>query len=75
MEHLSKFHLDVRSPRYRNSPYVSYLGMNPGRGWNPNLEESYLSEYIEYEAEIFTEGTYRFHLRPMKILAPYPCSI
>ena len=42
LEHLQKFHFDLRIPRYSNSPQVSYLGMNPGRGWNPNLEESYL---------------------------------
>ena len=57
LEHLDKFHLDLRIPRYSNSPKVSCLGMNPRRGWNPNLEESYLPEYSEYEAEIFTQGT------------------
>ena len=51
MEYLTKFHLEIRSPRYRNFPSVSYLGMNPGRGWNPDLEESYLPEYSEYEAD------------------------
>ena len=40
-------HLDLCSRRYNNSPQVSCLGMNPGRGWNPNLEESYLLEYSE----------------------------
>ena len=52
LEHLHKFHLDHRSPRYSNSPQVSYLGMN--LGWNPNLEGLYLLEYSEYEDEIWT---------------------
>ena len=43
--------------------------MNPGRDWNPNLEESYLPEYSEYEAEIFTKGTSIFYLWYVKILA------
>ena len=53
LEHLVKFHLDIFSPRYNNSPQVSCLGMNGGRGWNPDLEESYLPEYSEYEDENF----------------------
>ena len=48
---------------------MSCLGINPGRGWNPDLEESYLPEYREYEAEIFTQGTSLFYLCPVKILA------
>ena len=55
MEHLVKFHLDLRSQRYSNYPKVSCLGMNLGRGWNPDLEESYLPKYSEYEAEIVTK--------------------
>ena len=43
--------------------------MNPGRGWNPNLEESYLPEYSDSEAEIFTQCTTRISLWPVKILA------
>ena len=46
--------------------------MNPGRGWNPDLEESYLQEYREYNAEMFTKGTSGLYLWPMKILAPDP---
>ena len=57
LEHLEKFNLDLHGLRYSNSPKVSCLGMNPGIGWNPNLEESYLPEYREYEAENFTHGT------------------
>ena len=57
MEHLAKFHLDLCIPRYSNYPKVSYLGLNPGRGWNPDLEESYLLQYSECEAEKFTQGT------------------
>ena len=44
--------------------------MKLGRGWNPDLEESYLLEYSEYEVEIFTQGKSGFYLRPMKFLAP-----
>ena len=57
LAHLAKFHLDLRSPRYRNSSYVSCLGMNPGRGWKHDLEESYLPKYRYFEAEMFTQGT------------------
>ena len=57
MEHIAKFHLDLHIPRYRNFTQVSCLGMNQGRGWNPNLEESYLPEYSKSESEPFTQGT------------------
>ena len=50
---LAKFNLYLRSPRYSNSTKVSCLGMNPRRGWNPDLEESCLLEYIESNAETF----------------------
>ena len=49
--------------------------MNPGRGWNHDLEESYLPKYREYEAKIFTQGTLGLYLRPMKIWAPNTSSI
>ena len=70
VEHLKKFHLDICSPRYSNSPQVSCLGMNLGRGWNPNLEGSYLQEYSESEAELWIQCKSGFYLRPMKFLAP-----
>ena len=74
MEHILKFHLDVFSLRYSNYPQVSYLGMNPGRGWNLDLEESYLLEYNESEAETFTDGSLGIYLWPVKVSAPdtYP---
>ena len=75
LEHLVKFHLDLRSSRYNNSPQVSYLGMNLGRGWNPDFEESYLPKYSESEAEHFTQGTSRIYLRPVNILDPEPSPI
>ena len=40
-----------------------------GRGWNPELEESYLLNYNEYEAETFTQGTSRIYIQPVKVLA------
>ena len=51
--------------------------MNPGRGWNPDFEESYLPEYREYEAKNFTHGTSGIYLRIVNVLAPdpYPISI
>ena len=64
LEHLEKFQLDLRSLRYSNSPQVSCLGRNPGRGWNPNLEESYLLEYRESEAETWTQCTSGIYLQP-----------
>ena len=67
LEHLAKFNLDLHIPRYRNSPKVSCLRMNLGRGWNPDLEESYLPEYSESEAEMFTKGKPRIYLQPVNI--------
>ena len=51
--------------------------MNPGRAWKPDLEESYLLEYYEYEAETWTLCTSGIYPRPMKGLAldPSPISI
>ena len=49
--------------------------MNPRRGWNPDLEETYLLEYSESEAEMFTQGTSRFYLWPVNILTPNTSSI
>ena len=46
--------------------------MNHGRGWNPDLEKSYILEYSESKAKSFRKGTPRFYIRPMKILAPDP---
>ena len=48
---------------------MSCLGINPGRGWNPDLEESYLPEYSEFEAKRFTQGTSENFIQPMKISA------
>ena len=42
LEHIYKFNLDLCSQIYSNYPQVSFLGMNPGRGQNPNLEGSYI---------------------------------
>ena len=75
LEHVVKFHLELCIPRYNNSPTVSCLGMNLGRGWNPDLEESYLPKYSEDEAKRFTQGTSGFYLLPVKILAPDNSSI
>ena len=49
--------------------------MNPRSGWNPNLEETYLPQYREYETERFTHGTPRFYFRPMKVSVPKMSSI
>ena len=49
--------------------------MNPRRGWNPNLEESYLLEYREYEAETQTRCTSGFYLRPVKFSSPKTSAI
>ena len=75
LEHLEKFHLDICSPRYSHSPQVSCLWMNPGRGCNPDLEESYLPEYSESETETFTQGTSGIYLRSVNVSALEPSSI
>ena len=43
--------------------------MDLGRGWNPDLEESYLPKYRKYKAESYIYGTSGFYLRPVKISA------
>ena len=70
LEHLPKFHLDLFSPRYSNSPQVSCSGMNSGRGWNPNLEGSYCPEYRESEAEFWQKCTSGFYLWPLQFSVP-----
>ena len=49
--------------------------MNLGRGWNPDLEESYLPEYSESEVETFTQGTSGIYICPINILGPEPYQI
>ena len=49
--------------------------MNPGRGWNPDLEESYLPEYSEWEAENFTQGTSGIYIWLVNVLTPEPYPI
>ena len=39
------------------------------------MEESYLSEYREYEAETWTHCTLGIHIQPVKFLAPDPSPI
>ena len=54
---------------------MSCLGINLGRGWNPDLEESYLPEYSESEADTFTHGTSKIYIQPVKDLDPEPSPI
>ena len=75
LEHLDKFNLDLCSQIYNNSPHVSCLGMNTGRGWNPNWDGSYLPEYSEYEAETWTPCTSVFYIVLVKFLAPKTSTI
>ena len=49
--------------------------MNLGRGWNPDLEESYLHEYSEYEAATFTQDTSGIYIWPVIVLAHDPSPI
>ena len=75
MEHLQKFYLDLCSPIYFNSPQVSCLRMNSGRGWNPNLEGSYLLENSEPEAEFWIQCTSGLCFQTMKFSIPDPFPI
>ena len=70
-----KIQFGLRNRRYSNSPKVSFLGMNPGLGWKPDLEESYLREYSDYQATKFTQGTWGIYLQLVKFLAPDPSPI
>ena len=49
--------------------------MNPRRGWNHDLEESYLQEYSESEAEMFTQCTSGIYLQTLKFSALDPSPI
>ena len=49
--------------------------MNPRRGWNPDLEESYLPKYREYEAKTFTIGTSGIYIHLVKVSTPDPSPI
>ena len=49
--------------------------MNPRRGSNPYLDESYLPEYREYKAETLTQGTSRIYLQPVKVSTPDPYNL
>ena len=69
MEHLQEFHLDLCSSRYCRSPQMSCLGMNSGRGWNPNLERSYLLEYSESESDVWTQDSSGFYICPLQFSA------
>ena len=70
LENLQEFHLDLCIPIYCNYPQVSCLGMNSGRGWNPNLERTNLLEYSEYEDEFWIQCSSRFYLRTLEFSAP-----
>ena len=49
--------------------------MNPRRGWNPDLEESYLPEYSESEDKSFTQFFAQTFIWPVKISASEPSPI
>ena len=50
--------------------------MNPRIGWNPDLEESYLPEYREYEVETLSQITSGIYILLVKVstLEPSPSS-
>ena len=75
LEHLQEFHLDLCSPIYCNSSQVSCLGMNSGRGWNPNLERTYILEYREYEDEFRTQCSSGIYIQPLQFSATDPSPI
>ena len=49
--------------------------MNLRRGWNLDLEESYLPEYTKSEDAIFTHGTSGIYLRSVKVSSSDPSPI
>ena len=49
--------------------------MNLGRGWNPNLEESYLLAYSESEAETWKQGTSGLYIQLVIVLVPNTSTI
>ena len=58
--------MDLCSSRYCRYPQMSCLGMNSGRGWNPNLERSYLLEYRESDSHFWIQASSGFYIRPLK---------
>ena len=74
-QNLAKFYLDLPSMVYINFPYVTCLILDSKGGWNPNLEESYLLKYREYEGENSTKCTEIFHLHPIQVSIPNPSPI
>ena len=76
MEHLQEFNLDLCTPIYSNFPQVSCLGMNSRRGWNPNLEGSYIPEQRESKAEFWKKCKLGFYIRSLQFstLDPSPIS-
>ena len=70
LEHLKEFHLDLCSPGYCRYPQVSYLWIISGRGWNPNVERSYLLEYIESKVEVWKLTSSGFFLRTLRFSSP-----
>ena len=75
LENLQEFHFHLGIQSYSNSPQMSCLGMNSGRGWNPNLEGSYLLEYSEYKAEFWLQCTSGFYIQPLRFSASDPLPI
>ena len=70
LENIQEFHLDLGIPSYSDYLHVSCLEMNYGRGWNPNLEGSYLPEYGEYEAKFWIQCKSGFYLWPLQFSTP-----
>ena len=54
---------------------LSYLGINLGRGWNPNLEGSYFLGYSESQAKFWKQCKSRFYFCPVKVFIPDPSAI
>ena len=75
LEHLHEFHLDLYIPIYSDYPQVSCLGMNSRRGWNPNLERTYLLEYSESEDKFWIKCSSGFYIWPLQFSAPNPSPI
>ena len=69
MEHLQEFHLDLCSSRYCISPQMSCSGMNSGRGWDPNMERSYLLEYNKFESDFWTQDSSGFYIQCLQVSA------
>lgn len=69
MRLFTKFESNPQRESYVNFPNVTYLTWNSGACKNPNFLRTYLRKYRELRSEILSQGSSRFQLKWVLILA------